>query len=130
MTKQTLTVVGSSNARVVLLNIDDFPAEVAGRVIARFKAEWPGMVKRVKEGKRVNRPRIDSRVLYEKLKEYMTSSRMSEDELWGQIIVSNRMRGLWTHKKFKCTVNTLKKAREAGFYLGMDPDFSWLDQIY
>ena len=28
------------------------------------------------------------------------------------------------------SVVTLKKAREAGFYLGMDPRFSWLDQIY
>ena len=88
------------------------------------------MLKRPREGVRVNRPRVDSRVLHRRLKEYMEASRLSEDQIWGQLETANRMRGLWPADRFACSNRTLDKARLAGFYLGLDREMTWLDQVH
>jgi len=111
------------------LDVNDFPDEVTGRIMTKFKLNWPGMLRRVSEGKRVNRPRLDSRKLCEKLKEYLVHCKMSEEKLWDEIITANREMGMWTHKNLKCSAKTLDKARLRGFYLGLDSEMSWLDRI-
>lgn len=111
------------------LDVNDFPDEVTGRLMTKFKLKWPDMLRRVSEGKRVNRPRIDSRKLCEKLKEYLVHCKMTEEKLWDDIINSNIKMGLRTHKNLKCSARVLDKARLSGFYLGLDTTFSWLDKI-
>jgi len=100
------------------LIINDLPDEVTGRIMSKFKLEWPDMLKSVQEGKRVNRPRINSRKMYKKLKEHLVKCKISEDKIWDEIKNSNIKMGMWSHKRLKCTSKTLDKARIRGFYFG------------
>lgn len=111
------------------LDVNDFPDEVTGRIMSKFNLEWPDMLKNVQEGKRVNRPRINSRKMYKKIKEHLVKCKISEDKIWDEIKNANIKMGMWSHKRLKCTANTLNKARLSGFYLGMDTSLSWLDKI-
>lgn len=112
------------------INVSDLPSEVASKILRKFKTEWPDVLKIVSNGKRVYRPKVDSRKLYLKLKEYLESSDMSEAEVWQQMTEMNRIRSNWPCSRFKCTKKTLDKARQLGCYLGLDPKLSWLDQVY
>ena len=112
-------------------NVDskDFPLKVAANIIKKCKKEWPEMLVRPREGKRVNRPRLDTLILYRRLKEYLPGKRIGLTELWKEIIQANSRMGLCSHKMFNCSHTTLKKARRAGFYLGLQKDLEWLDHI-
>lgn len=112
-------------------NVDskDFPLKVAATIIKRCKKKWPGMLVRPREGKRVNRPRLDTLNLYRRLKDHLPDKRIGLEELWKEITQANSRLGLCSHKTFKCSHNTLKKARSAGFYLGLKKDLEWLDHI-
>lgn len=112
-------------------NVDskDFPLKVAATIIKRCKNKWPGMLVRPREGKRVNRPRLDTRTLYRRLKDHLPDKRIGLEELWKEITQANSRLGLCSHKTFGCSHNTLKKARSAGFYLGLQKDLEWLDHV-
>ena len=107
----------------------DFPVKVAAEIISRCKKEWPTMLIRPKKGKRVNRPRLDSLILYRRLKDYLPDKRIGLDTLWKEITAANTRLGLCSHKMFKCSHATLTKARNAGFYLGLQKGLDWLDYI-
>ena len=107
----------------------DFPVKVAAEIISRCKKEWPTMLIRPKKGKRVNSPRVDSLILYRRLKDYLPDKRIGLEILWKEITAANTRLGLCSHKMFKCSHATLTKARNAGFYLGLQKGLEWLDYI-
>ena len=112
------------------LRVDDLPSETTRRILERIMKKWPGSLKRVGEGKRVNRPKICNRKLYNKIKDYLKDSKLGEDEFWEGMLEMNRARGLWSCNRFRCSKATMEKARELGFYLGMESELSWIDQVY
>ena len=114
------------------LNIEDFPSKVASRLIKRCRIEWPNMLKTVAIEKRVNRPKLNSKKLYTLFKQYLMypSCTLKENDIWKEIIQCNRRMGCYSPHIWKCSKNVMNKARQKGFFLGLDKNFKWVDSIF
>jgi hypothetical protein len=114
------------------LNVSDadLPNIIANKVIKKLCDRFPNMIIEIIEGKRCNRPRINKRELYLKLKEYIHETHKTEDDVLKQILDKNNDYGLRGRQTFKqASVTMFEKCKETGLYLGLDLDFDWMNYI-
>lgn len=104
----------------------DLPNIVCNKVIKQLCERFPNMIIEIKEGKRCNRPRVDKRELYLKLREYIQETHKNENEVLQEILNKNNEYGLRGRQTFKnVSVSMFEKCKETGFYLGLENDFKF-----
>jgi hypothetical protein len=114
------------------LNVSDadLPNIIANKIIKKLCDQFPNMIIDIKDGKRCNRPRINKREFYMKLKEYIQETHKTEDEVLQQILAKNIDYGLRGRQTFKqASIAMFEKCKETGFYLGLDHNFEWMNYI-
>ncbi len=109
---------------------NDMPNILANNIIKNLSIRFKGMIIDVKDGKRCNRPRINKRELYLKLKTYIQETLKNEDEILQQIVSINNDYGCHGRQTFKKTTTEMfEKCKNSGWYLGLDLNFEWLNKI-
>ena len=101
-------------------------------VLRHFVKEYPGIIVDVKEGCRCNRPRINKRLLAGKLKELVIN--YDSDKIIKAIEDHNKKLGRVSKEILirKCGTYSDKMydfAKENGCFLGLVPDFNWIDDL-
>ena len=112
------------------INLSDLPNIQATNILCSLTERFPKIFVDVKEPKRVNRPRINKRIFYRKLKEYFMDSSCNEKDLLKQILEKNKHYGMRGRKGFEGITNKMyEKSKKSGFYLGLDKNFNWMNYL-
>jgi len=112
------------------VELNDLPDKQSINLLKELIDFFPKMIKDVKEGKRVNSPCINKRILYNQLKKYFTYSKCDYKNILKQIVETNNKYGMRGRNGFKkSTVKQYEKAKKKGFYLGLDKDFIWVNKL-
>ena len=112
------------------INLSNLPNIQATNILCSLTERFPKIFVDVKESRRVNRPRINKRNFYIKLKEYFIDSNCNEKDLLKQILEKNKMYGMRGRKGFKAITNKMyEKSKKSGFYLGLDKNFNWMNYL-
>ena len=111
-----------------VLNVspDDMPNVIAYNVVHKLIKEFSGMIRDCKD-KRINRPYIDKKILYNKLKNLLQDSEITESKLLRNIRKINSDLGLKKRTELDVTEKMFLTACENGFYLGLVKDLKWLN---
>lgn len=114
------------------VEFSDTPNELVCQIINKLILEYPGMIIDV-ANKRINRPRIDKQVLYQKLLEVITNTAndTTANTVVENIIQINNKYGMYSfdiYKKFGVSLGIYKKAQQNGFYLGLD-NLQWVTSL-
>lgn len=120
------------NANTVL-NIEskDMPDLMSHRLVERMCGRYPKMIIESEIDKRVNRPRMNKRELYLKLKEFLTETILDEEDIYKQIVDINNVYGMRKRELFKKITDLMYlKAKQSGFYIGLDSNFEWVNKIF
>jgi len=101
-------------------------------VLRHFVKEYPGIIVDVKEGSRCNRPRINKRLLAGKLRDLVIN--YDCEKIIKAISDYNKKLGRISREMLirKCgsySDNMYDIAKENGCYLGLVPDFKWVDEL-
>ena len=102
------------------------------RVLQHFVNEYPGIFVDVKEGKRCNRPRINKRIFVTKLKQLILE--YDQETIIKTISEYNKKMGRFSNEVLirKCGSYSTKMydvAKENGCFLGLIPDFGWIEEL-
>ena len=102
------------------------------KVLRYFVKEYPGIIVDVKEGSRCNRPRINKRLLAGKLRELVIN--YDCEKIIKAISEYNKKLGRVSKEMLirKCGTysdNMYDIAKENGCFLGLVPDFKWIDEL-
>ena len=112
------------------IKISDLPNIKASSVLNSLCLEFPDMFVDVKAGcKKVNRPRINKKILYEKIKEYFVDTKYNDKNLLDQILEKNRAYGLRGRTSFGVSDKMYETCKKSGFYLGLDKYFNWINYL-
>ena len=109
---------------------NDMPNVIANSIVRNLCQRFPKMIIEVKEDKRCNRPRINKRELYLKIKNYVSETSRNESDILEQIFEKNNDYGCRGRQTFKNTTTQMfQKCKDSGLYLGLDLNFEWLNKI-
>ena len=112
------------------MELSDLPNIQANNILCSLIERFPKIFVDVKEHKRVNRPRINKRIFYRKLKEYFMDSSCNEKDLLKQILEKNKIYGMRGRKGFQEITNQMyEKSKKNGFYLGLEKNFNWMNYL-
>jgi hypothetical protein len=114
------------------INGKDTTSSNLQRVLQHFVNEYPGIIIDVKEGKRCNRPRINKRIFVTKLKQLVLD--YDQETIIKTISEYNKKMGRFSNEvlRLKCGSYSTKMydiAKENGCFLGLIPDFGWIEEL-
>lgn len=121
------------------LNIteNDLPNTITTAIVNNICEDFNGMIIDVKDMKTCNRPRINKKLLYLALKEYVEKIYNNEDEeqviidkIYQQIKNINITYGNRKRSSFKSVSETMyNKCIKSGLYLGLECNFEWMEKL-
>ena len=112
--------------------IDKRPNISLCNVLKYFETEYPGILNNVKEGKRVNRPRIDKKMFIEVIKK-LNIDYTDKDIITNLTILNNDI-GVWNDKILlsKCGKISVKQkqfSKDKGCFIGLFKNCSWVQTL-
>lgn len=114
-----------------VLNVkpEDMPHQSALSIVDKLSTRFNIIFKDIEERDRCNRPYINKRKLFEKLKRAFQQHDIDEDCLYKQILEYNELNRKTKLEIIDLSVASINKCKKSGCYLGFDKDLAWLDEI-
>ena len=114
-----------------VLNVkpEDMPHKSALSIVDKLSTRFKLIFKDIEDGERCNRPYINKRKLYDKLKRAFQQHDIDEDCLYKQILEHNEFNRKTKLEIIDLSTASINKCKQSGCYLGFDKDLSWLDDI-
>jgi hypothetical protein len=111
-----------------VLNVkpEDMANKNALSIVDKLSTNFKGIFKDVQEEKRCNRPEINKRILFDKLKVAFQEYDIDEESLYQRILEYNDQ--LKT-MEIDLGIRSINRCKEIGCYLGFIKDCLWLDEI-
>ena len=114
-----------------VLNVkpEDMPHKSALSIVDKLSTRFKVIFKDIEDGERCNRPYINKRKLYDKLKRAFQQHDIDEDSLYKQILEYNEFNRKTKLDIIDLSTASINKCKQSSCYLGFDKDLSWLDDI-
>jgi hypothetical protein len=133
---EALTLFSKAN-NVKNISSDDMPHNLAHKVAGELSKKYPEVFVTPIGDHRINRPRIDKKVLYQSLKDTLEKVSTdetknypkTEQEILEAIEKLNKIYGTKKIEGFECSVKTYRKAEIFGFYLGLLDTKTWINLL-